>query len=201
MLKIIPLCTAILAIPVAVAIVKPHSVPAKPLAFHVTPDLIPTKISAAKQAGGTDSASLKNSSWYAEAMKNLAKKEYEFKPVADEGGYVTPNRQNNLHFTYNDKGFTVKPQITENRKDWQIAFNLNKEQIGEGEWQVAGNTAEYDTGNITVQYINNEDGMRQNFIVKEPTAAGEDEKIVLDIATTLQVKVQPNGLQFANKQG
>ena len=54
---------------------------------------------------------------------------------------------------------------------------------------------------MTVQYINNEDGMRQNFIVKEPTAVGEDEKIVFDIATTLQVKVQANGLQFANKQG
>lgn len=219
MLKIFPLCTALLAMPVAVTIIKPHGAPAKPVAFHVTSDLIPTKISAAKQAGNTDTASLKNSSWYAEAMRNVAKKEYEFKPVAEDGMYVTPNRQNNLSFTYSDKGFTVKPHTTKIPVDqtdpskpveeikyktlpnWQIAFNLNKEQIGEGQWQVTGNKAEYVTGNITVQYINNEEGMRQNFIVKEPTVTGADEKIVLDIATTLKVKVQPNGLQFTGKQG
>ena len=119
-------------------------------------------MSAAKQADNTDTAALKQSDWYAEAMKNLAKRNMSYlKPVANEGSYVTPNRQNNLHFTYSDKGFTVKPHTTKipvgttnpgtptevvkykTLPDWKIAFNLNKEQIGEGEWQVAGNTAEY----------------------------------------------------------
>ncbi len=47
--------------------------------------------------------------------------------------------------------------------NWKINFNLDKKQVGKGVWQVTGNKAEYITDNITVQYINNKEGMRQNF--------------------------------------
>ena len=49
--------------------------------------------------------------------------------------------------------------------DWKVAFQLDKRQLGLGQWQVNENKVEYKTDNITVQYINNEEGMRQNFIV------------------------------------
>lgn len=220
MLKIVPLYAVILALPVAVKIIKSkNEAPVNPVAFRVTQALVPTKISAAKQAVDTDTARLKQNGWYGEAMKKLAQKEYEFKPATDGGNYFTPNRHNNLQFSYSEKGFTVKPHTTKfpvgkpkpgalpgeikykTLPDWKIAFNLNKEQIGEGQWQVAGNKAEYITDNITVQYINNSAGMRQNFIVKAPATAGEDEKIMLNIETALQIKLEPNRLQFANKQG
>jgi flavodoxin len=220
MFKIVTLSVAIIAWPLAATKVETIEKPSvKPVAFHITPELVAAKKSVAKQTDNMDTATLKHSSWYAAALKNLAKQEYTFKPAAEAGLYVTPNRRNNLHFTYSDKGFTVKPQTTKiptrevtpgmlpeeikykTLPDWKIAFNLDKKQIGEGEWRVSENKAEYVTSNITVQYINNEEGMRQNFIVQAPTAAGADEKIVFNIATNLQVKTQPNGLQFANKEG
>lgn len=65
--------------------------------------------------------------------------------------------------------------------DWKIAFNLDKKQIGEGTWEINGSRAEYQTDNITVQYINNTEGMRQNFVVQKPFSENETLKLPVDL--------------------
>ncbi|HEX2682603.1 MAG TPA: hypothetical protein VHL77_01645, partial [Ferruginibacter sp.] len=60
-----------------------------------------------------DEGTLKQSNWYGEAMKNIASSEYHFKWVAAKNAYYTPNRKNNLRFTYNECGFIVEPRTTQ----------------------------------------------------------------------------------------
>jgi hypothetical protein len=154
----------------------------------------------------------------AQAQQYIRTSEYNFTWVKDVKAYVTPNRKNNLRFCYTDNGFSVSPRTTKiainpeeelhNHKEvkyttipnWKIAFNLNKKQFKSGVFKTENNTATYTCGNITVQYINNDDGMRQNFIVQSPSSNNTLEKISFSINTKLKKKLSNNALQFYHKQ-
>jgi len=146
----------------------------------------------------TDTADLKKSGWYNSVIKNIDESEYYFRSDEKNNVYVTPNRKNNLRFTYSENGFTVGPRLRAN-DDWKIDFQLDRKQIGSGVWYIKNNTAEYVTDNITVQYINNEKGMRQNFIVKSPLSSTNDLKVNFNVQTQLRQILQNNRIRFINK--
>jgi hypothetical protein len=151
-------------------------------------------------------------------MKNMQEGEYHFNKVANSNSYSTPNRKNNLCFYYDENGFTVQPRATripigdhdittppdqikyKTLPDWKIAFNLDKKQIGKGTWQINGSKAEYQTDNITVQYINNMEGMRQNFIVQKPLSEDENLKLNFSVQTTLKQRLSSDRLQFVHEK-
>jgi hypothetical protein len=161
---------------------------------------------------------LKKGSWYINAIHNIEQSEYHFKYEEKIKVYCTPNRKQNLRFFYNEDGFIVEPHTTkiplENyepillQKDkkykylpnWKIKFNLDKKQVGKGMWNVTENKAEYITNNITVQYINNKEGMRQNFIVYSPLSNNDELNINFNIKTNLKNKLNSNQLQFFYKK-
>ncbi|MBL0358640.1 MAG: FG-GAP repeat protein [Chitinophagaceae bacterium] len=191
------------------------------LLFLLTPPT-PSKKSTAVTAGtgieekaaSPGPANLQQGSWYNSAIENITNAEYEFKKDTSGNRYCTPNRKNNLRFFYDDHRFTVEPRTTvteipgrnpteithKELPRWKVAFNLNKKQIGKGCWSVAANKAEYITDKVTVQYINNEKGMRQNFIVASPLSGEDELKINLGIKTSLKVQLQDNELQFFHKK-
>jgi hypothetical protein len=178
----------------------------------------PSGLLERKPQKATDIQGLKQSTWYSTAMKNMEEGEYHFNKVADSDTYSTPNRKNNLRFYYDESGFTVQPRVTQipvgdkdlttppdeikykALPDWKVAFNLDKEQIGEGTWQIAGNKAEYQTDNITVQYINNMEGMRQNFIVQKPLSEDDTLKLNFNVQTTLKQRLSSDRLQFVHEE-
>ncbi len=177
---------------------------------------IKTPIRAQKKNRKEGSSDLKNSDWYAKAINQIAKAEYNFSNDTAYNTYTTPNRKNNLRFNYNNYGFSVEPRTTkisprindhntlsdEVKANWHIAFNLDATQIGEGKWQTYNNTAEYITKDVTVQYINNEQGMRQNFIVQNPISKEDTstQKLSLNfsVKTELDCRLNDNALQFYN---
>ncbi|MBK7305565.1 MAG: FG-GAP repeat protein [Chitinophagaceae bacterium] len=152
------------------------------------------------------------------AQENIRKSEYNFKWEEKLRAYCTPNRKNNLRFFYNDNGFAVEPRTTQipigdfdhkTRADeikyrtlsnWKVKFKLDKKQIGKGAWQITENKAEYITDNITVQYINNDEGMRQNFIVNTPLSNDDKLKINFSIKTSLKTVLINNNLHFNHKK-
>ncbi len=156
--------------------------------------------------------------WMATAQENIRKSEYHFTWEEKLHAYCTPNRKNNLRFFYTEKGFTIEPRTTKIPigdfdpmamahvikykilPNWKINFNLDKKQLGKGFWKVTANKAEYITDNITVQYINNDDGMRQNFIVHQPLSKVDELKINFNIKTKLKNKLSQNQLQFFHKK-
>jgi hypothetical protein len=54
--------------------------------------------------------------------------------------------------------------------------------------------------NVTVQYINNTEGMRQNFIVQKPLSEDEDLKLNFSVQTTLKQRLSSDRLQFVHEQ-
>ncbi|MFL5747502.1 MAG: FG-GAP-like repeat-containing protein [Niastella sp.] len=208
------LCIAILSLTRKAYINKnDHAELSASVPFKVTPQL-----DLPKGIGETDTSQLKQSDWYAGVMKSMAKAEYNIQQRKNTNTFSSPNRKNNLRFNYDENGFTVQPRTTkipigkvdETTKpgdikyktlpNWKVAFNLDKKQIGEGTWQVKGNQAEYITGNITVQYINDEEGMRQNFIVQEPLSNDDNLQLHFSVKTKLAQQFSKNRLQFADKK-
>ncbi|MBL7732134.1 MAG: FG-GAP repeat protein [Chitinophagaceae bacterium] len=158
--------------------------------------------------------SLENSSWYAGALQHIEASEYQFKWEEKYKAYCTPNRKNNLRFFYDEKGFTVEPARTKiplvkeepgqtlsedqykHIPDWKVAFNLDRQLIANGHWQVKDDKAEYITDQLTIQYINGKEGMRQNFIVPAPLTGNDELQIDFSVQTKLETYLHGNQLQF-----
>lgn len=157
---------------------------------------------------------LANSEWYGNVMKAIEKAEYKVTKIDSLGKYSSPNRKNNMRFYYDENGFSAEPRTTKipvgepdpqkqphEREyktigDWEVDFLLDKKQVGEGKWSVQDHQAEYITENIAVQYINGEEGMRQNFIVKKPLAGSEELKINFTVKTKLKQEFSSDRLSF-----
>ncbi|MBL7732136.1 MAG: FG-GAP repeat protein [Chitinophagaceae bacterium] len=164
--------------------------------------------------GMVDTASLKKSGWYSNALKNIEESEYQFSRQEDSKTWYTANRHQGLRFFYTEEGFTVQPRTIQFPVDendgrampgktkyrhlpgWKIQFGLDRSYINNGHWQVSGNTAEYITPSVIVQYINNKEGMRQNFIVQKPLQNNGELNVGFSIKTKLKVIVKDNRLQF-----
>ncbi len=163
---------------------------------------------------------LKQSDWYSTAIKNMEESEYHFNKVGNTSSYSTPNRKSNLRFYYDENGFSVEPRTTkipidngdsrqshrqdeikyETLPDWKVAFLLDKKQVGRGAWEINGSKAEYKTDNVTVEYINGEQGMRQNFIVQKPLSPDKDLKLNFSVKTKLKQCFSSNRLQFIHTE-
>jgi hypothetical protein len=160
---------------------------------------------------------LENSNWFTNIQDDISRSEYFIKQEASSGNLFSPNRKNNLHFTYDINGFSVKPRITKfpleemkswqdfddlkykTIQDWTIRFNLNNTQWGKGYWKIADNKAEYITDKVTVQYDNQEEGMRQNFVVNAPLEKGKKLTIGFKVSTSLKVNTNKSALDFSLK--
>jgi len=156
--------------------------------------------------------------WMGAVQENIRKSEYNFTWEEKLKAWCTPNRKKNLRFFYDEKGFVVEPRTTKITLDnfdptakpgeikyrhipnWKVKFNLDKNQVGKGKWQIINNQAEFITDDITVQYINNDEGMRQNFIVHAPLSKNNELKINFSIKTKLKSKLTGNSLQFFHKK-
>ena len=153
----------------------------------------PAVMAAPSKGNSSITGSPKN--LHGDLLNKIEQKEYEFKKTA-ANNYAAPNRKNNLRFFYTEQGFTTEPRIKQ-KQSWNAAFVLRQKEINKGKWNIDGNKAEYITDNITVQYINNKDGMRQNFIVASPLSKDDNSlKIHFGITTGLQVKLHDTELQF-----
>ncbi len=164
-----------------------------------------------------------NQDWYSKALENIKEQEYNIIYSEELGSYQSPNRANNLRFTYKTNGFTVNPRMTETyniNKDnidednpntkkekikvsnaWEAEFtilgygrNSNIEKQFKGNNFIASeNIAYISDENMKIDYVNNEDGMRQNFTIYTKP---ENEKGLLTLS--LEVKTEKNLLVGAN---
>jgi len=223
MYKIFTLATAIAVIPVSQNnitsnVKEDNAVNSQAFIFHYKNTITTNPFEPEK-----NTAEPWSQNWMATAQENIRKSEYHFSWEEKLKAYCTPNRKNNLRFFYDENGFAVVPRTTkipigkfdpQTKPDevkyrytpnWKVKFDLDKNQAGSrllsgGKWQIVNNKAEYITDNITVQYINNDDGMRQNFIVHAPLLKNNELKINFCIKTTLKSKFTGNSLQFFHKK-
>ncbi|MFZ1461880.1 MAG: hypothetical protein WAU38_13890, partial [Ignavibacteria bacterium] len=157
-------------------------------------DYLPTKhnINAHPNFAKPDAGLNKiDQNWYSAAVDNILKEEYNISYSEELKSFQSPNRANNIRFTYQNNGFTAKTMQTKiplfdvNDKtlqeadkkykkieDWSVELQINNYElvINKSKPFAAGNKASLENENIRIDYTNSKEGMRQDFIIKEKPA-------------------------------
>jgi len=187
------------------------------------PEYQPPKLNINETTGINKSVAAKgniSNDWYSQAIKNIRQEEYNISYCEETGAFQSPNRANNILFTYHNNGFTAKTMQTkiplfdvndkllpdENKKykeieDWKIEFGIENYELGImcAELASAGNKAWVENDKIRVDYTNTGDGMRQDFIIKEKPL--HDLSLQIDVITKLNVSVNKSSVTFSSTDG
>jgi FG-GAP repeat len=140
--------------------------------------------------------------WQQQSIASIQDMEYTFHST-HANTYVTKNPANRLGFTIDEKGYTVNSlQVNE---EWKASFLVEK--IG-GRSPISTNPNEfvivkkkreltYQSNKYDIQYLNDGNGLRQNFIVREKPEGQGHLLTDIKINTSLQVAVKgQNSLQL-----
>ena len=152
-----------------------------------------------KKEAAVDTAALKQSNWYAQAMQGVSEKEYEINYDAAAKSYTSPNRKHNLRSLFTAKTFILQPR-NDSADKWKLSLSLKGIYAGKQEVYApvnnaavtrSGKTIRFNhNNNFTVEYINSEEGVRQNFIIQKSLAS--QPKII-------NIKLKTNSNWFVNK--
>jgi FG-GAP repeat/FG-GAP-like repeat/Secretion system C-terminal sorting domain len=157
------------------------------------------EITNEKKGIATDTAALKQSGWYAKAINTINAKEYEISYDEKLKSYMSPNRKNDLRALYTTSTFTLSPR-NDSADKWNLKLVLQgiysgKEKIYSPDVNASvtrsGQAIRFNHNNdFIVEYINNEEGVRQNFIIQ---------KAPVSQPKTINIKLQANRNWFVNK--
>ncbi len=181
--------------------------------FHFHPKhSLPVQFpSAASNKNTIDTAQLKQSDWYATVTKNIEESEYEIQP-ARGNEYSAPNLKQNLQSVFSPDHFRLQPGNND-VEHWEL--DLKTEGVYAGKEKlfstrqravpfIEKNKISFHHGNdFTIEYINNENGVRQNFIINK-TPPGNPETINLKLETNENWyvnKVHSKEIHFARRKG
>ncbi len=152
---------------------------------------------ASPQNGQTDTNALKQSNWYANAIRSIEESEYEIKQADNSHLFTSPNRQQNLRAYYTADKFTLEPRTDDN---WKLELTVKGVYSGKKKIYSPAqdamavtnkNNIQFNHHNeFTVEYINSKEGVRQNFIIQKPQA---------DQPQTINLKLQTNKGWFINQ--
>ena len=77
-----------------------------------------------------DTTALKQSNWYADALKSIDESEYEIVFDAGSGTYASPNRSQNLRASYTGNKFTLKPR-NDSADNWHLELTTKGVYAGD----------------------------------------------------------------------
>ncbi|UCG92411.1 MAG: hypothetical protein JSV97_01470, partial [candidate division WOR-3 bacterium] len=83
--------------------------------------------------------------WWSQVQKNIATSEYEIRWYSEHSEYRSPNRAQNLRFSYYPDGFKVQPRVQSDT--WSATFRLS-------EFGRCGNMVPYQGEDIAVEGCN-----------------------------------------------
>lgn len=128
----------------------------------------------------------------------IASREYHVTFDVQTGVFQSPNRKQNLRATYAPGTLTVKKRVDTTHSDFTLRL-LNQGIFGDGKLLHAvsqgspvnssANKVVIDHGPFSEEFINNEDGVRQNFIIESAPAG----------LKSLAVKLEVNGAEVLDK--
>ncbi|MBU6401930.1 MAG: integrin alpha, partial [Verrucomicrobia bacterium] len=132
-------------------------------------------------------------------LGSIEQDEYNITWQSQADAYMSPNRAQNLRFTYLDDGFVVERRVhTGPGDDWKVSFELTGiggqplPEVFADRFRVARNTARADLGPVQFQYVNDTHGLRQDFVVRERPGKGP---------FALHLGVQAQGLMMDPDRG
>lgn len=127
--------------------------------------------------------------WWSRVQKNIATSEYEIRWHSDHSEYRSPNRAQNLRFSYYPDGFKVQPRVESDI--WSATFRLSEfgrhgnmiPYQGE-EIAVEGCNAAVSGNGVDIEFRNSKKGMRENFIIRERMSGKRE--LILDLSVLSQ---------------
>jgi hypothetical protein len=142
--------------------------------------------------------------WYNQALKSIQQLESQIKPVSKTDDFSAINMPGHTGFYISPNGYKVAPM---EKRNWEVAFNLKG--IGRSTIQFtpdqsctvthSPNEISYQFNNVAIQYINNSDGLRQNFLVNRKMPGSGALTVTIEPATELQPRLLgSNSLAFFN---
>ncbi len=182
-------------------------------------------ISAASRVKDTTSTqSLESSDWFSKVKQTIKEEEYHITYSEGVKAYQSPNRAQNLRFIYANDGFMAKPRTTkiplfdqsdrtlreeekqyQQIEDWQVQLQVagygrtaRLKSFAGKELTVNQNRAFIEDQGLKIAYENSEDGMRQNFILKDKPEGSGLLKLKINAVTPLMMRVGPDAVVFAN---
>jgi hypothetical protein len=113
--------------------------------------------------------------WLQRAFSQIDESEYHLRWQPGKDGYQSPNRAHELRFTYFPDGFDAEPRsLKAGEGPWKISMRLKAYgresaliDFCNDSLEATGNQGRADSGPVVVEYLNNKQGMRQNFIVHQ----------------------------------
>ncbi len=151
--------------------------------------------------------------WQKKAQHYINESQYHFKQPGNTGNYYAANMAQRLGFTITPSGYKTSPvqfsQKAGEHAAWQQSLTLNGIHKGNTRLAAHGNykvtressLVRFDHPGFSIEYLNNEEGLRQNFIITEKPAGNNDLEVVLKIEGSLSAAIVNNGLQFKDRAG
>ncbi len=165
-----------------------------------------------KKNNTVDTAALKQSNWYAEVIKNIEASEYEIKKDEQSGLFCAPNRKQNLKAFYSSDQFTLTPR-NDSADKWKLTLLLKGVYEGKNKLYTPvvnpvvtqnGKSIQFNNNNqFITEYINNKEGVRQNFIINRQPA-GNPEKLSVQLEANkgwLVNRANAKEIHFAKASG
>ncbi len=161
----------------------------------------------------TGSANAINEDWLAKTQSLIKESGYYFKQKDKSGTFYAANMAQRLGFAITAANYNISPvKFSEKNTGpsaWQQSFAFAG--ISKGENKIIADDKfttvqdksllRFDYPAFSIEYVNNESGLRQNFIVSKKPAGNKDLEILLKIDGDLSASVVNNALQFKNKNG
>ncbi len=153
-----------------------------------------------------DTNALKKTDWYTNAMAHIAETEYYMNYDATTKTYHATNTHNRFVTHYNSNSYTLQSQQA-NKKAWRLSLTIegifsNNQLVFEPQTTaptiVDQTRIQYNHNNMFItEYINNKEGVRQNFIInKNPNNSNQlAVKLSVDSAWRL-VKESDSAIYF-----
>lgn len=128
--------------------------------------------------------------WWGKVRSDIVASEYDINWQETAAAYQSPNRAQNLRFTYEGDGFSAEPLRHEGASSpWRLGLRLSAwgredamQEFQAGDLRVEGNRAEAEGSGVTVMYRNDRAGMRQDFLVKDRPGGSGPLRLRLGVA-------------------
>ncbi|MGC4035101.1 MAG: integrin alpha [Chitinophagaceae bacterium] len=145
--------------------------------------------------------------WYVDATAHLKGIEYDFYPsTQDQQLFKAANPNNKISINTGPDYYTITGYSSAQKK-WNARFYIKG--IGRGKFITTvsknplvtktNSRLAYSSGSVTTEYINNPQGLRQNFIINKKPTGNSYLEIVIKITSDLNTKFRNNQLLFVQQ--
>ena len=146
--------------------------------------------------------------WYKTATENLLQKEYHFKESTTPSVYRTVNPKNELGFLVSPNGFSVH-QLKQTGDNWNVEFRFKGIGTMNSLGSLSGDFVALEKPSalvfasalLDIEYINNADGLRQNFIVKQRPQGTGSLRIQMELNSDLEAVIAGSGKLVFHTKG